>query len=120
SIVPHVGVGGGTPAPRYDNVASNSTVAAIPSDAYTIRIGRTCGSRWSRKIRSPRLPSARDASTNSLFRRTSVRLYTIRAVAVHSVVPMMIVTRPMLGPSTYAIVIVRSRTGNESHRSVDR
>src|SRR2546423_1260625 len=32
-IVPHVAVGPGTPAPRYDSVVSNRTVAAIPSAA---------------------------------------------------------------------------------------
>ena len=33
SIVPQVGVGGGTPTPRYDSVASNRIVAAMPSEA---------------------------------------------------------------------------------------
>ena len=60
-----LGVGGRTPMPRKDSVASSSTVVAMPSVAQTRMVGTRCGRMWRNRMRSQCAPSARAASIYS-------------------------------------------------------
>lgn len=59
------GVGGCTPMPRKDSVASKSTVVAMPSVAQTIMVEKRCGRICLRMMRGAPAPIARSASMKS-------------------------------------------------------
>jgi hypothetical protein len=79
TIVPQVGISGGTPTPRNDRPASARIAYAKMNDTCTrigdIRFGNMCRHR----MREVRTPSARTASTKSSSRTTSVEARTTRA-----------------------------------------
>ena len=64
-MLPQDGVGGRTPTPRNDRVASSRTVVAIPSVPQTSMVGTRCGSTWVSRMRQGPAPIERLASMNS-------------------------------------------------------
>lgn len=71
---PQDGVGGRTPTPKKDNVASSNTVVAIPRVPQTRMVGHKCGRMWTNKILGHDAPIERMASMYSLVARAMVWL----------------------------------------------
>src|SRR3954451_4276166 len=96
-MLPHDGVGVGTPTPRNDRAASNWIVEAIPSVAYTTMSETRCGMTCRVRIRRGPTPTARAAVTNSASRMTTARAYTTRAIGVQRTTAITRVTSVTLG-----------------------
>ena len=72
-IVPHVGVGPGTPAPRYDSVVSNRMARRDPERAVDEQQRQGVREQLLAEDVPAALPTARAASTNWASRRTTIR-----------------------------------------------
>ena len=64
-MLPQLGVGGLTPMPKYESVASRSTVVEIPRVAQTMMVGKRCGRMCLKRIREVEAPRLRTASIKS-------------------------------------------------------
>ena len=58
-------MGGLTPMPRNDSVASSSTVVEMPSVPQTMMVGTRCGRTWCHRMRTGPAPMARSAAMKS-------------------------------------------------------
>src|SRR5688500_12312166 len=81
-MLPHDGVGGWTPRPRYERADSVSTAWATPRLAETIVTGSAWGRAWRRRMRGLEAPSARAAATNSRALALRISPRTTLAVVI--------------------------------------
>src|SRR5256885_15345747 len=119
-MFPHVGVGGTTPRPRNESVASNTIDDGISSVRYT-RTGATRFGKISETmIRTPLAPTDRAASTYSRSLSEIVCPRTIRptdAQLKNAITP---ITTPRLGPTIETSAIPKSRNGDDRITAIVR
>src|SRR5215831_10856728 len=117
TMPPHDGVGGWTPRPRNDSVASSTMARASSSVAMTTSEESTLGSTCRAMTRTTEPPRAWMASTNSRERSTSTCERSTRAYVTQPESPMTTIRVGKLGPSTAMMPIASRMNGNASWAS---
>src|SRR6187399_1689084 len=113
-MLPHDGVGGTTPSPRNDIVASKAMEEGINKVAYTIKVAATFGRISTNMIRRLPAPSERAARTNSCSRIESACALTTRPTdaQLKKAITTMLIVR--LGPTTATSARAKTRKGRDS------
>src|SRR5215510_12716134 len=117
TMPPHDGVGGWTPRPRNESVASSTMARASSSVAMTTSEESTLGSTCRAMTRTTEPPRAWMASTNSRERSTSTCERSTRAYVTQPESPMTTIRVGKLGPSTAMMPIASRMNGNASWAS---
>src|SRR5439155_27016000 len=119
-MLPQDGTYGGTPTPRNDSAASESTAAANTNEACTMTGDRQLGSTWRAIMVRSAAPSAQAASTYEVSRITSTEPRTTRATRGEYTTPMATMTLTTLAPSAAISAMASTIAGKAMRPSITR
>src|SRR5207244_10778309 len=117
-MLPHDGVGGCTPRPRNERLASSMIALPTPSAAATMTGVSAFGRMWRPSTRLRDAPSARAPSTNGRTPSERTSPYTRRATDIHPVMPSTTITSAALGRHSAASSRRSTTRGSASAKSV--
>src|SRR5579864_4022328 len=120
SMLPRLGVGGGTPTPRKLSAASAKIAEPRLTVAITATGARHCGAIWRIMIRGAVAPTHRAASTNCICLTESTTDRVTRVASGIWVIPTATITVPNPGPNATDRSMARISVGNEVRTSIKR
>src|SRR5262245_20199685 len=120
SMLPQLGLGGGSPRPRKLRPASARMTPAIPTVAWTMTGPAMLGRRWRTRMRSELAPAARAESTNSSSRERRIWARDSLAYPTHPMRHSASTRFPSPGPRTATREMARRMFGKASRMSMPR